>query len=190
MTKSAEPNIQLPEKPSKHPGGRPTLYKPEYAKQVAKLCQMGATDEEIAKFFEVRVSTIHLWSNAHSEFMEAKKIGKDACDNRVERSLYQKAMGFYREAEKVVLIDDVPTIVKYQEYVPPSDTAMIFWLKNRRKDKWRDRTEVEHGRVGEFDRMSDRELIEFIEAEAFEISRSPEIAELTFVESGVREESD
>jgi hypothetical protein len=151
---------------------------------------MGATDQELAKFFEVSLDTIHEWSNVNEEFSESRKVGKDACDNRVERSLYQKAMGFYRKAEKIVLIEDVPTVVHYQEYVPPSDTAMIFWLKNRRRDKWRDRQEIEHGRVGEFDRMSDQELVEFIEAEAFEISRSPEIAELTFVESGVREESD
>ena len=161
-------------KPVKNPVGRPTLYKPEYARQAQKLSKMGATDVEMAQFFEVSVDTLYQWANVYEDFSEARKIGKEACDNRIERSLYQKAIGFTREAEKVVIIDDVPVRVKYQEYVPPSDTAMIFWLKNRRRHEWRDRHEIEHGRVGEFDKMSDRELIEFIEVEAREIGVSPE----------------
>lgn len=33
--------------------GRPSGYKPEYAEQARKLCLLGATDQEIADFFEV-----------------------------------------------------------------------------------------------------------------------------------------
>lgn len=32
--------------------GRPTDYKPEYAEQAAKLCALGATDMDLADFFE------------------------------------------------------------------------------------------------------------------------------------------
>ena len=176
--------------PAKRPVGRPTLYKPEYAEQAYKLCQLGATDIELAKFFNVSLDTIHEWSNVNEEFSESRKVGKKACDDRVERSLYQKALGFTREAEKVVIIDDVPVKVKYEEYVPPSDTAMIFWLKNRRKDQWRDRHEIEHGRVGEFDKMSDRELFEFIEGEAREIGISPETPALPPPKKSRRGKSD
>lgn len=175
---------------STRPVGRPTKYNPDYAKQAYKLCQMGATDIELAKFFEVHLDTIHEWSNVYEEFSEARKVGKEACDNRVERSLYQKALGFTREAEKVVIIDDVPVKVRYEEYVPPSDTAMIFWLKNRRRHEWRDRHEVEHGRVGEFDAMSDRELLEFIEVEAREIGISPEAIQLPPPKKSRRKQSD
>ena len=176
--------------PAKRPVGRPTLYKPEYAKQAKKLCEMGATDVELCKFFEISHETLYQWSNVNEEFAESRKVGKAACDNRVERSLYQKALGFTREAEKVVIIDDVPIKVKYEEYVPPSDTAMIFWLKNRRKDQWRDRHEIEHGRVGEFDKMSDTELLTFIEGEAREIGISPEVAALPPPKKGRRGKSD
>ena len=175
---------------SPSPRGRPSLYKPEYAKQAYKLCQMGATDIELAKFFEVSPETIYQWANVNEDFAESKKVGKAACDNRVERSLYQKAIGFTREAEKVVIIDDVPVKVRYEEYVPPSDTAMIFWLKNRRRHEWRDRHEIEHGRVGEFDKMSDRELLEFIEVEAREIGISPETLQLPPVKKSRRKSSD
>lgn len=41
--------------------GRPPTYKPEYAKQAAKLCELGATDLDIAEFFGVSVRTVYRW---------------------------------------------------------------------------------------------------------------------------------
>ena len=38
------------------------------------------------------------------------------------------------------MVTKVQTIKHY----PPSETAMIFWLKNRDPENWRDRQEVEH----------------------------------------------
>ena len=61
--------------PAKRPVGRPTLYKPEYAEQAYKLCQLGATDIELAKFFNVSLDTIHEWSNVNEEFSESRKVG-------------------------------------------------------------------------------------------------------------------
>jgi hypothetical protein len=54
--------------------------------------------------------------------------------------------------------------VPYIEHVPSDTTAAIFWLKNRRKDKWRDRHEPEHSR-------SDRGLIEIREVRDIEAVR-------------------
>ena len=36
---------------------------------------------------------------------------------------------------------------KYIEYYPPDPTSMIYWLKNRRPDRWRDvqNIEAQHG---------------------------------------------
>ena len=57
--------------------GRPSKYKPEHAKAAAKLCKLGATDAQLADFFEVSVSTINLWKVQHKEFSESLKDGKD-----------------------------------------------------------------------------------------------------------------
>lgn len=83
-------------------GGQPTKYKPEYAQHAEKLCLLhGATDDELAAFFGVHVGTIYRWSLAHVEFCEALKSGKDVADNRVERSLYHRAVGYTFDTEKV-----------------------------------------------------------------------------------------
>lgn len=125
-------------------GGRPSSYKPEYAAQAAKLCSLGATDVEMADFFEVATSTLYLWKNTHPEFSEALKAAKENADNRVERSLYQRALGYSHEAVKIISVGGEVQSVPYREHYAPDTTAAIFWLKNRRPDEWREKTVQEH----------------------------------------------
>jgi hypothetical protein len=165
-------------KPKRNKGGRPTAYKPEYAEQARKLCILGATDVEIADFFGVAHPTVVKWKNKHPKFIEALKTGKAASDDRVERSLFHRAIGYSYDAEKVFPPkgeDKKPVIVKYREHVPPDTTACIFWLKNRRHQQWRDVHKHEHGRPGDFDGMSKHELGDFIrrEAEALGLRDAP-----------------
>ena len=125
--------------------GRPSAYKPAFAEQAAKLCELGATDVELADFFEVSITTVNNWKAQFPEFLAALKAGKDAADDRIERSLYAKASGYTFDAIKIFCSKDGDvTQVPYREHVPPDTTAMIFWLKNRRKDQWRDRQDHEH----------------------------------------------
>lgn len=94
----------------------------------------------MADFFGVAESTIHLWKHTHPEFSESIKVAKEVADKNVERSLYRKAVGYEFESEKVFCSEGVVTRVPIRELVPPSDTAMIFWLKNRKSQEWRDRS--------------------------------------------------
>lgn len=129
--------------------GRPSDYQPQFAEQARKLCEFGATDIELADFFEVNVSTIYRWRNAHPEFCEAVKVGKDACDDRVERSLYQRAVGYTFESEKVFQFQGAIVRADTREHIPPDAGAALNWLKNRRGETWRDKQDIEHhGTVG------------------------------------------
>lgn len=125
--------------------GRPPKYKDTFASQAAKLCALGATDEDLADFFEVSVRTIGRWKTEHDEFCQALKADKAEADARVERSLYQRAVGYTFDSEEVRVLRDGEVVrVPTRTHVPPDTTAMIFWLKNRRPDLWRDKHEVEH----------------------------------------------
>ena len=137
-------------------GGRPSKYKPEYAEQAKKLCQLGATDEDLADFFSVGIRTIANWKAEFSEFLQALKAGKDEADDRVERSLYQRAVGYSYDAIHFTSFQGAVTKTEYREHVAPDVTAQIFWLKNRRSEAWRDKTEVHHKHSA--DNMSDHEL--------------------------------
>jgi len=124
--------------------GRPTSYQPEYAKQAEKLCQLGATDEDLADFFEVSIRTISNWKVSQPEFLQALKGGKETADERVERSLYHKAVGYTHDAVKIFQHQGTVIEAPYREHIAPDTTAAIFWLKNRRPDLWRDRQQHEH----------------------------------------------
>lgn len=132
------------------PAGRPSDYKPEYAEQAAKLCALGATDQEMADFFKVDVRTIYNWKHGHEEFFQAIKSAKDAADERVERSLYQRAIGYEQDEVKIFMPSGAedPVYAPFRAKVAPDTTAAIFWLKNRRSGNWRDKHEVEHTASG------------------------------------------
>lgn len=125
------------------PAGRPTKYRTEFAEQAAKLCKLGATDADMAMFFEVDESTIREWKLRHEEFSLSIKLSKDETDARVEQSLYRRAMGYSHPAVKIMQADGVVLQHPYVEHYPPDTTACIFWLKNRQPKEWRDRIEAE-----------------------------------------------
>jgi hypothetical protein len=127
--------------------GRPSKFDPAFVEQARKLCELGATDEELANFFEVTARTIYRWQAEFPEFCQALKAGKDSADERVIRSLYHRAVGYSHEAVKIFMPAgaDSPVYAPFVEHTPPDTTAAIFWLKNRRRTDWRDKQEVEHG---------------------------------------------
>lgn len=125
--------------------GRPTDYRPEYAEQARKLALLGATDIELADFFEVAVSTISRWKVMHEEFSEALKVGKEAADERVAQSLYHRALGYSHPEVDIRVVEGQIVQTPLIKHYPPDTTAAIFWLKNRRKEEWRDKIEHDHG---------------------------------------------
>jgi hypothetical protein len=126
-------------------GGRPSKFKPEMVEQAKRLCMLGATDREVADFFHVSESTLNLWKLEHPEFSESLKLGKEASDERVEKSLYRRALGYSHEAVKIFADPKTGAeqIVPFTEHYPPDTTAAIFWLKNRKPQEWRDRVQTE-----------------------------------------------
>jgi len=141
--------------------GRPSDYKPEYAEQAAKLCALGATDDEMADFFGIHRSTLYRWKLDHPDFCDAIKAAKEVADERVERSLYQKATGYDYTEEQAIKVKleqhrEEVEVVEVRKHSPADTTAAIFWLKNRRRDLWRDKTELEVKHS--FSDLSDGEL--------------------------------
>lgn len=74
----------------------------------------GLTDEQIAHNMGITAKTLYAWKNEYSDICETLKKGKEVVDYQVENALLNKALS-------------------------GDTTAQIFWLKNRRPDKWRDK---------------------------------------------------
>lgn len=132
--------------PIPNPPGRPgrkSPFSPEMIHQVEQLGRLGAEAEEIARFFQVCTATVWNWRQKHPEFDDALQRGKEEADRAVEESLFRRAMGYTVKETQVTkrILDDGELITEQKEttkHIQPSDTAIIFWLKNRRKDRWAD----------------------------------------------------
>ena len=120
--------------------GRPTKYKEEYNEQAYKLCLLGHTDEELAAFFEVDVSTIQRWKLEYPDFCDSIKKGKEIADVEIVESLRKRALGM--KLRKQVIKDG--EVFELEDEIAPDPTSMIFWLKNRQPKKWRDKQVTEH----------------------------------------------
>lgn len=124
-------------------GGRPSKYKEEFAGQAKKLCALGATDAQLADFFEVAVSTVALWKVQHPEFSDALRVSKEEADAKVEQSLYRRAMGYEHDETDIRVVGGEIVQTPLRKFYPPDTTACIFWLKNRKPAEWRDKVEQE-----------------------------------------------
>ena len=137
-------------------GGRKSEYRDNYPEQAFKLALLGATDVEIADFFQVSEMTINTWKNKHEKFSLALKDGKLKADTEIAHKLYHKALGAewtqeqafkvkesrYDNNGKKVETEKVVT-VPVKCAAPPDTPAISLWLRNRQSGKWRDKVEHE-----------------------------------------------
>lgn len=133
-------------------GGEPIVAKGKYQKWLEPegllllegWARNGLTDEQIAQNMGVAVGTLYAWKKDHPEISEALKKGKEVVDIQVENALLKRALGYDYTEEKVeVNASGKQTMTQTVKHVPPDTTAQIFWLKNRRPDKWRDKPAAE-----------------------------------------------
>ena len=96
----------------------------------------GLTDEQIAHNMGITRKTLYRWKNKYGDIGEVLKKGKEIVDYQVENALLKAALD-------------------------GNVTAQIFWLKNRRPDKWRDKPH-EPADDKELDRA--RQLLEGIQS--------------------------
>lgn len=109
----------------------------------------GLIDEQIAENAGITPSTLYEWKKKYPDISEALKKGKEVVDIQVENALLKRALGYsYKETKIEETADGDKVTVTVKEVVPDT-TAQIFWLKNRRPDKWRDKQDIEHsGQIG------------------------------------------
>src|SRR6516165_2659162 len=125
-------------------GGRKTVYSPRMALVARKCCERGMTDNEIADILGISLATLYRWKAEHPAFSRVFKLGKAEADNRVERSLYSRALGYDYIAEKAAMTRHGQKTMRYRQHIPPDTAAAVWYLKNRKPDRWRDAHRYEH----------------------------------------------
>lgn len=151
--------------------GRPTKYKPEMDDVAFQMASEGSIEAAIANTLGINPDTLGEWKKSNLGFSEALQRGKDIADSKVQESLYKRAVGYTHPAVKIFQRGwakklnpnssdeseqsndgEVPSdalIVPYTEHYPPDTNAASLWLRNRRKEEWRDQNQTEHTVNGE-----------------------------------------
>lgn len=115
----------------------------------------GLSDEQICKNMGICKDSFYRWKKEYPPFSDAIKRGKAPIDFEVENALLKSALGHTVTLKKPIkvkvekqlvgkgkVVEEHIEYVEEEVYVPPQATAQIFWLKNRRPDKWRDRPQT------------------------------------------------
>lgn len=113
---------------------------PEGLLKIEGWARDGLTDEQVAKNIGVSVSTLNNWKIKYVEILESLKRGKEVVDRQVENALLKRALGY--TYEEITYEGGVETKRVVKEVVPDT-TAQIFWLKNRKRETWTDRQNIE-----------------------------------------------
>ena len=107
----------------------------------------GLTDEQICNNLNISIQTFYTYKSKYIEFFEAIKKGKEVADIEVENALFKRAIGYrYKEVIKEVKEIDGKKSTYIKEVIKemPGDVgAQIFWLKNRKSNKWKDKQDID-----------------------------------------------
>ena len=122
----------------------------------------GLTDEQIAHNIGINKTTLYDWIKKYPDISNSLKKGKEVVDIEVENALLKKAIGYNAEVNKTFKIKEVyydkknrrcekeKLVTAVDEVHIPADTiAQIFWLKNRRPDKWRDKVQEDNSNASD-----------------------------------------
>lgn len=137
-------------KKKKNKGGRPSKKDTVNKVLLEKLARFGMDDSQIADCIGVTDRTLDNWKKKDPEFFRSLKSWKEEADAKVERSLYESALGFTTKQKKAIVVSDGKEAGSHVEYVheeiqhAPNSTSIIFWLKNRKPREWRDKQELDH----------------------------------------------
>ena len=109
----------------------------------------GLTDEQIAQNVGISRSTLNAWKTKYSDISDTLKRGKEYFEKLDEyMNKYRFEHPEATDSELMLAKEQFPQTKmilserKVKEVVPDV-TAQIFWLKNRKPDKWREKQEIE-----------------------------------------------
>ena len=100
----------------------------------------------------IAAGTLYAWQKDHGEISDAIKKGKAPVDIEVENALFKRATGYIVKVSKPIKVkirrpikgngfveEEHIEFVDEEVYIAPDTTAQIYWLNNRRPDKWKTR---------------------------------------------------
>ena len=98
----------------------------------------GASDAQIADFFDISLNTLSLWRAKHETFHNALLGANDTLTPWIERSFAHRALGYSYDDEKVFYDSARGEVVRVpiRVHVPPDPAAAKHWLERCGAPRW------------------------------------------------------
>lgn len=107
----------------------------------------GLTDEQIYINLGISKQSFYKYKEKYVDFFDSLKKGKEVADIEVENALFKRAIGYkYKEVIKEVKEIDGKKSTYVKEVIKEMQgdvAAQIFWLKNRKSSKWKDKQDID-----------------------------------------------
>lgn len=144
-------------KPNK--AGRRGYYEDWMADKASELMgKLGATQKDLAEFFNVNIGTIEYWIRTKSQFKAAVKQARLQKTLKVSQALYHRAVGYshpdvhimanrvkdYDEEGRLIQERTEPLLIPITKHYPPDTTAAIKMLSILKRDVWAEQTQFQH----------------------------------------------
>jgi DNA-binding XRE family transcriptional regulator len=113
---------------------------------ILEMAEAGLTDMEICEAIGVTKTTLYVWRRGDDDLETAFRTCKKIADDRVERSLYQNAVGYDLPTHKYFYDKEAGGVIAHPivEHVKADTTAAVRWLETRKANEWirRERREL------------------------------------------------
>lgn len=122
--------------------GPKTSFNLKVRDTILRLVEEGRTEDEISEILGICRRTLNNWKGEHDKLEHAVREARLIADQLIEASLYQRALGYSHPEEKVIQTRDGSIDkVEITKHYPPDTQAAMFWLRNRQRKRWSEKTE-------------------------------------------------
>jgi len=115
------------------------LFLPDHLEQVRAIAMRGIDEEQMSEIFDISPRQMGKWKAQYPLFKDALEAGYTDADAAVLAALYQSAVGYTHDEEKIFQWDGEIVRAETVKHYKPDVAAIKLWLTNRQGDNWKDR---------------------------------------------------
>lgn len=120
------------------------VFLPDHLDQVRAIAMRGIDEDQLSEIFDISKRQLGLWKSQFPAFKKALEAGYTDADAAVLGALYQTAVGYTHDEEKVFQWDGEVIRADTVKHYKPDVQAIKLWLTNRQRENWADRKQTEH----------------------------------------------
>jgi len=120
------------------------MFLPDHLDQVRAIAMRGLSEEKISELFDINRRQLAYWKKQYPSFKKALEDGYTDADAAVLSAVYQSAVGYTHDEEKIFQWDGDIIRADTVKHYKPDMTAAKLWLTNRQQAHWKDRHHSSH----------------------------------------------